>query len=780
MPADKLGPIEIEFNLDKKADEEAKKLKKDLDKLNETTTDIERSSEKVVEAVKKETSAFLSLDDQIKKVWANLKKAISTGSLKEAEELTAKLKDLENQKAELLRIEKENAAVQAEVITANKEEALTVENLSDTVGEWAINLGGATAILSALVGALKETTGGINAFNLVGQVAKQVLYNIVTGTADWTKGIYQAIVAQKQLNALRVEEKISTGQAKDELVAYNTALVNAHDQTRTVTERIQSYDEALAHHKKSVDIEIASTEKQKKAYADLLEQRPDDEKLKMQWLDLRNKLKDLKNDQIAAMKEITSMQTGLMKKDAEEKQKVHDDAIAAIRKAADEQIEIDHSIGAQQDLLMKAVEDGNVREIKSIADRIFALQKELDVRREIAKQAVLSAFGGNVGKVAVPDAPILGTKTTLPGLQPASSNAQQGVDMGKMKEWNQDDAKNDEKKLDNKKELLRVTGQITAELVQQVGLEEDVVQGFEMFADLISGDLIGAAASMLGQLIKLIPNQASKFEAQIDRINILLEKQQKLIEDSKRFGGTKEATEIYLKQLEAKEGQLIRQIGLAAAKGDGKLAEQLMQDLLNVQNEIGDTKLALEDLKSGGITQNAIADAIAQGFEDGKTSVDDFAAYMDEVLKQGILQMFKQDLLDSPLMKDYWNYIKEALSDKVLTPEEKAKIDAMGAELGASMKPAWDLLNQGFTNAAEAVSQDPLKGSIKGVTEQTADVLAGNTNAIRINQVNSITVMRSVLTHVAKIEDYTSRLISIDDKMSELIRSGSLRSQGIA
>jgi hypothetical protein len=131
-------------------------------------------------------------------------------------------------------------------------------------------------------------------------------------------------------------------------------------------------------------------------------------------------------------------------------------------------------------------------------------------------------------------------------------------------------------------------------------------------------------------------------------------------------------------------------------------------------------------------------------------------------------------------MKDYWNYIKEALSDKVLTPEEKAKIDAMGAELGASMKPAWDLLNQGFTNAAEAVSQDPLKGSIKGVTEQTADVLAGNTNAIRINQVNSITVMRSVLTHVAKIEDYTSRLISIDDKMSELIRSGSLRSQGIA
>lgn len=68
-----------------------------------------------------------------------------------------------------------------------------------------------------------------------------------------------------------------------------------------------------------------------------------------------------------------------------------------------------------------------------------------------------------------------------------------------------------------------------------------------------------------------------------------------------------------------------------------------------------------------------------------------------------------------------------------------------------------------------------LEGAIKGVSEETASLIAGQMNAIRINQGKmlemqdkSSAVMRETLIQLSKIEFNTSRLHNIDKNMAEL------------
>ena len=83
-------------------------------------------------------------------------------------------------------------------------------------------------------------------------------------------------------------------------------------------------------------------------------------------------------------------------------------------------------------------------------------------------------------------------------------------------------------------------------------------------------------------------------------------------------------------------------------------------------------------------------------------------------------------------------------------------------------------------------SEDSLTGAVKGVTEETADIIAGQMNAIRINQMEATQVLRQslqALNTIATNTAYNRYLAGIERIITILERNStgdSLRAQGLS
>ena len=81
-------------------------------------------------------------------------------------------------------------------------------------------------------------------------------------------------------------------------------------------------------------------------------------------------------------------------------------------------------------------------------------------------------------------------------------------------------------------------------------------------------------------------------------------------------------------------------------------------------------------------------------------------------------------------------------------------------------------------------NMNTLSGALKGASQESIDLLAGQTNAVRLNQVESMNILRSQLFHLAAISSgiATSNqyLRSIDEKISSNnFQSDPLRAKGV-
>jgi hypothetical protein len=360
----------------------------------------------------------------------------------------------------------------------------------------------------------------------------------------------------------------------------------------------------------------------------------------------------------------------------------------------------------------------------------------------------------------------------------------------RQKKRNQDEEESLERQINLRNQIIDSVAGLINQIGQQIGLDEKSMAllnaGLDTFTQLATGDIIGAAASLISGIIAQIPSAASRFEAQIEHINQLLEEQARLIELSERKGGQEQARKDELELLKqkalAEKAEYERLQKSADIHFDllgwrQRAADKAYKTWKDTTDLIEDAEQDLADFITGGITENTIADAVSRGFvEGGKNGVDQIADYMNDVLKNAAIEIFKGKILDSPQMAAYQKYIKEALSNKVLTPEEKEKIMQMGQDLSDAMKPVWDAL-MGSLDFGEK-NAEALSGSIKGITEEQASVLAGQVNAIRIGQSTANNIMQLSLKHLIIIASNSEYLKSIDKKLDAL-KSDSLRAVGV-
>ena len=132
----------------------------------------------------------------------------------------------------------------------------------------------------------------------------------------------------------------------------------------------------------------------------------------------------------------------------------------------------------------------------------------------------------------------------------------------------------------------------------------------------------------------------------------------------------------------------------------------------------------------------------------------------------------------------YWNgddFVFDGLTDSEIAAF-KAKVQAAANNFNQALGIYSDLFKD-LTNEEDADTS--LTGAVKGVSEETASLLAGQMNAVRINQLEIKDILRQqllVLNTIAANTAFNKHLAKIDRIITILESNGgdSLRSQGLA
>jgi len=723
---------------------------------------IDKSFDKSTQSIKEATSQQKALVKELEADVKKLEKAYK-GIVPGIESQRA-AKILQDTKAYLAQEQQELIRLQEEQIAVNKREEESANSLTGKISKWALSLGGAAAAMGVLKKAFGETTQGMNAFNIVGAATKQVLYDIVSGAGLSLSTIAQAVSIQKELNALREEERISAYRAAVYQNEYQQLYSESLDAMLTREEKINKINEALKMHSLAIDEQTESVRKRLQTTEQLFTIRPGSEKLKDEIAKLNIDLENLDAQRVASTKRLVRQRSNLLREEAEEAKQWRENLHAGLmklvdeydetnKKNADKLRELQNSIeagkleGKEKELLiLKQAYDKdldlykdneaikNALAIKYAQDRYEIEMKYLDQIKAENKRiadaiqkidpgrgyAILNRALGNAGTT-----PITGAGT-LRGTNQKQSEIEKQVN------------ENLERQLDLRLEILDVASGLVYRIGEALGLQDKELSQLghylDAFNQFVSGNIAGAVGSLISSVIEAFPSAAQKYNAEIEHLNKLLEEQSRLIDQSQRAGGQETALQAQIRLLEQQAKTTADALADAQKKLDNSIGgifftsrynrvQELKEELVNVQNELADANQQLTDFLGGGTTENTIAETIAEGFREGKTSVDDFAEYTNRILIDAVMGAFQAEIL-GPEITALQKYISQALADKTLTTDEKARIDEQIKAIADSNKELWDDLTGALE--LEDTGTTGLAGGIqRQLTEDTGSELAG-------------------------------------------------------
>lgn len=189
---------------------------------------------------------------------------------------------------------------------------------------------------------------------------------------------------------------------------------------------------------------------------------------------------------------------------------------------------------------------------------------------------------------------------------------------------------------------------------------------------------------------------------------------------------------------------------------------------------------------------NSLAENLVGAFEKGESAAKAFEETVNEVLKNAIVNQLKKKFLEQQLQgaldsltnsMGFWSgddFIFNGLSDSEIETF-KAKVQAAANNFNQALGIYSDLFKD-LNNEEDADTS--LTGAVKGVSEETASLVAGQINAVRINQLECKDILRQqllVLNTIAANTAFNKHLAKIDRIITLLESNGgdSLRSQGL-
>ena len=192
--------------------------------------------------------------------------------------------------------------------------------------------------------------------------------------------------------------------------------------------------------------------------------------------------------------------------------------------------------------------------------------------------------------------------------------------------------------------------------------------------------------------------------------------------------------------------------------------------------------------EAAGQLMDAVVESCAGGEDALKSLHKVYEDVANDIMKKAVANALKLQFLEKPLQNAIKQLQKDMGFDEEgngsfdgLSPEEQARFKAAVAAAGANFKAAMNVYKDLFS---ELDDSDPttLSGAIKGASQESIDLLAGQTNAVRQNQVVSIEIFRQQLTRLTSMDNrlgnIAATLLSILNRLG-IDDGDDLRSQGI-
>lgn len=225
--------------------------------------------------------------------------------------------------------------------------------------------------------------------------------------------------------------------------------------------------------------------------------------------------------------------------------------------------------------------------------------------------------------------------------------------------------------------------------------------------------------------------------------------------------------------------------------GDQDKVRQYKEQYAQLGREIDDM---LEEI-ANDITQtdaksfaSDLASSLTDAFKSGENAAKSFDDVVNNVLQNAVVNQLKKKFLEQQLQgaldnlsnsMGHWqgdDFIFDGLTDAEIAAF-KAKVQATANNYNEALKVYEDLFDASYGGDTS------LSGAISGVSEETASIIAGQMNAIRINQLEQAETLRQHLMQLSAIASNTEycRHLAKIDQIINLLQNGdaSLRSQGL-
>jgi Tape measure protein len=202
-----------------------------------------------------------------------------------------------------------------------------------------------------------------------------------------------------------------------------------------------------------------------------------------------------------------------------------------------------------------------------------------------------------------------------------------------------------------------------------------------------------------------------------------------------------------------------------------ELLQKVKQEGADIDTLLAENAQAANEIFTG-TTTDSIVDAIADGFANGKRSIADFAGNFEDLMRQAMINSLKYQYLEAPLQEFYQQFAAASQSDNTLTAGEIEQLRTLYDSIIGNAQAQFDQLQQisGLNLTTGSSTSNSLTGAIKGITEQQAELLAGQFGGLRITALEHLAVGRRQLENLNQIQINTSltvvRMSALIDKFS--------------
>lgn len=239
---------------------------------------------------------------------------------------------------------------------------------------------------------------------------------------------------------------------------------------------------------------------------------------------------------------------------------------------------------------------------------------------------------------------------------------------------------------------------------------------------------------------------------------------------------------------------LMEKSGNITDEGTKKLLASAKEQLEMIKKAQEEMRAAIEEI-SGGLgkaIEDILEESFRNGFGYGPEQAKKAAQEISKILEDMLSSMIYQQAFAS-LYKD----LQAGMEKSFGVDGDKSWIDDFSTFM-QGIPGAAAMFNEGMKEAQEAAkkagfdlwgkdsssAKNAMTGAIQGVSEQTASILSGQINAVRINQVESVNILRNsllALNRIAENTAYNVNLTKLHDIL-EILKSKQtdpLRGQGL-